>query len=85
MLPPAIWLGVVLSVLRFCRVRDETLCWSQASIIPLVLLLHGEAGPETTVVWTPYQQVQYTPVHTPDGEIYGGTDAGEPHALPDRS
>jgi SAM-dependent methyltransferase len=73
MLPPVVWLGAVLlgfAVLQTSR-RDRVLVASL--IVPLVLLLHGEAGPDTRVLWTPYQQLQYTPLHTPDGETYGGT------------
>jgi spermidine synthase len=73
MLPPAIWLGAVLlgfALLQPSR-RDAILVASL--IIPLALFLHGGAGPNTKVLWTPYQQVQYTPDHTPDGEVYGGT------------
>jgi SAM-dependent methyltransferase len=72
MLPPAVWLGAVLfgfALLQSSR-RDMVLVTSL--IVPLVLLLHGEAGPDTQVLWTPYQQIQYTRLRTPDGEIYGG-------------
>ncbi len=72
MLPPAIWLGVVLLGFAFLQTSRRDIVLVASLVVPLVLLLHGEAGPDTTVVWTPYQQIQYTPVHTPDGEIYGG-------------
>jgi spermidine synthase len=73
MLPPAIWLGVVLLGFAFLQSSRRDMWLVASLIVPLVLLLHGEAGPETKVVWTPYQQIQYTPEHTPDGEIFGGT------------
>jgi spermidine synthase len=72
MLPPAVWLGAVVIGFAFLQVSRRDIVLVASLVIPLVLLLHGEAGPDTTVLWTPYQQVQYTPVHTPDGEIYGG-------------
>ncbi|MGB6404909.1 MAG: hypothetical protein WBF26_18865, partial [Candidatus Sulfotelmatobacter sp.] len=72
MLPPAVWLGAVVIGFAFLQASRRDIVLVASLIIPLVLLLHGEAGPDTTVLWTPYQQVQYTPVHTPDGEVYGG-------------
>ena len=72
MLPPAVWLGAVVIGFAFLQTSRRDIVLVASLIVPLVLLLHGEAGPDTTVLWTPYQQVQYTPVHTPDGEVYGG-------------
>jgi SAM-dependent methyltransferase len=72
MLPPAVWLGAVVVGFAFLQTSRRDIVLVASLIVPLVLLLHGEAGPDTTVLWTPYQQVQYTPVRTPDGEIYGG-------------
>jgi SAM-dependent methyltransferase len=72
MLPPAVWLGAVVIGFAFLQTSRRDVVLVASLVIPLVLLLHGEAGPDTTVLWTPYQQVQYTPVHTPDGEVYGG-------------
>jgi SAM-dependent methyltransferase len=72
MLPPAVWLGAVLFGFAFLQTSRRDMVLVTSLIVPLVLLLHGEAGPDTKVLWTPYQQIQYTPVHTPDGEIYGG-------------
>ncbi len=73
MLPPTVWLGAVLLGFAFLQASRRNMVFVACLIVPLVLLLHGEAGSDTTVLWTPYQQVQYTPLHTPDGEIYGGT------------
>jgi spermidine synthase len=73
MLPPAIWLGAVLLGFAFLQGSRRDMVLAASLIVPLVLLLHGEAPSGTQVLWTPYQQLQYTPEHTPDGEIYGGT------------
>jgi SAM-dependent methyltransferase len=73
MLPPTIWLGAVLLGFAFLQSSRRDILLVASLIVPLVLLLHGEAGPETKVWWTPYQQIQYTQQRTPDGEIYGGT------------
>jgi spermidine synthase len=72
MLPPAIWLGAVLLGFAFLQTSRRDIMLVASLIVPLVLLLHGEAGPDTKVLWTPYQQIQYTPLRTSDGEIYGG-------------
>jgi hypothetical protein len=42
-------------------------------VVPLVLLLHAGAGPGTQILWTPYQQVQYTREQMPNGEVWGGS------------
>jgi SAM-dependent methyltransferase len=73
MLPPAVWLGAVLvgfALLQSSR-RDATLVLSL--VVPLVLFLHGGAGPNTQILWTPYQQVQYTRESTRSGDPWGGT------------
>src|SRR5271155_5701958 len=73
MLPPAVWLGAVLLGFAFLQSSRRDILLVASLIVPLFLLLHGEAGPDTRVLWTPYQQVQYTPLHLPSGETYGGT------------
>ena len=73
MLPPTVWLGAVLLGFAFLQSSRRDVVLVASLIVPLVLLLHGEAGPDTKVWWTPYQQIQYTPQRTSDGEIYGGT------------
>jgi hypothetical protein len=73
MLPPAVWLGAVLLGFAFLQTSRRDMVLVASLIVPLFLLLHGEAGPDTRVLWTPYQQVQYTPLRTPNGETYGGT------------
>jgi spermidine synthase len=73
MLPPAIWLGAVLLGFALLQPSRRDLVLVASLIVPLALLLHGEAGPNTQVLWTPYQQVQYTPDRAPNGETYGGT------------
>jgi SAM-dependent methyltransferase len=73
MLPPVIWLGAVLLGFALLQASRRDMVFVASFVLPLVLLLHGEAGPGTKVLWTPYQQIQYTPERTPDGEVYGGT------------
>src|SRR5229473_3274382 len=73
MLPPWIWLGAVLLGFAFLQSsrRDRILVASM--IVPLVLLLNDGAGPETQILWTPYQQVQYTTRHLRNGDVWGGS------------
>ncbi len=72
MLPPAVWLGAVLLGFAFLQSSRRDMVLVASLIVPLVLLLHGEGGPDTRVLWTPYQQLQYTPQYT-GGEANGGT------------
>jgi SAM-dependent methyltransferase len=72
MLPPAVWLGAVLFGFAFLQGSRRDILLVASLVVPLVLLLHGEARPDTEVLWTPYQQIQYTPEHAADGEVYGG-------------
>src|SRR5229473_272305 len=73
MLPPAVWLGMVLLGFALLQASRRDMVLIASLLVPLVLLLHGEAGPDTKVLWTPYQQIQYTREFTRDGESYGGT------------
>jgi spermidine synthase len=72
MLPPAIWLGMVLLGFTFLQASRRDMVLVASLVVPMALLLHGEAEPGTKVLWTPYQQIQYTPQRTHEGEIYGG-------------
>ena len=77
MLPPSFWLSLVLvgfALLQANR-RDRVLVGTL--IVPLVLLLHMPVesyfknSSPPTVLWTPYQQVQYLRYFTPDGDFWG--------------
>lgn len=72
MLPPWIWLGAVLLGFAFLQSsrRDQILVASM--IVPMVLLLNDGVRPETQILWTPYQQIQYTTTHLPNGDVSGG-------------
>jgi SAM-dependent methyltransferase len=73
MLPPTVWLGAVLLGFALLQTSRRDIVLVASLLVPLVLLLHGKGGSDTKVLWTPYQQVQYTPERTPEGETYGGT------------
>ena len=72
MLPPAVWMGIVLvgfALLQTTR-RDALLVISLA--LPLILLLHEPAQRDRQIIWTPYQEIQYTRHYTVAGDAWGG-------------
>jgi len=72
MLPSTFWLGAVLLgfALLQLAVRDR---WLVASlIVPLALLLHSPREPSKSVMWTPYQQIEYTKYYAPNGDLARG-------------
>lgn len=69
MLPPAIWLGIVLAGFALLQSRSRDRLLVASMIVPLALLLHGKAPTETKVLWTPYQQITLSPVRTANGEM----------------
>lgn len=72
MLPPVFWLGVVLLGFALLQLagRDR---WLVASlIVPLSLLLHNPAASGKSVIWTPYQQIEYTKYYASNGDFASG-------------
>jgi hypothetical protein len=72
MLPPWVWLGGVLLGFAFLQATRRDLLVVATLIVPLVLLLHSPSGP-TQILWTPYQQVQYTREYLRNGDAWGGS------------
>lgn len=72
MLPPWVWLGVV--VLGFALLqRNRTRQMLFASLlVPLVLLLHEPSDYDHYSKWTPYQQIDFTRIYAPNGEMTAG-------------
>jgi SAM-dependent methyltransferase len=72
MLPPWVWLGVV--VLGFALLqRNRTRQMLFASLlVPLVLLLHEPSDHDHYSKWTPYQQIDFTRIYAPNGEMTAG-------------
>ena len=67
MLPPAVWLGMVLvgfALLQEAR-RDRIVM--ALLLVPLVLLLHDPASRDHYGFWTPYQQIDFQRLLTPSG------------------
>jgi len=72
MLPPPVWMGAVLLGFAFLQQRRRDVKLLASLLIPLVLVLHEPAERDRVVLWTPYQQIQYTRHFTPAGELWGG-------------
>jgi spermidine synthase len=72
MLPPWVWLGLVLAgfALLQARARDRSLLFFL--LIPLVMLLHDPATPDHYSFWTPYQQIEYTRIYAENGDFANG-------------
>lgn len=72
MLPPWVWLGMVLVGFALLQVRttDRTLLF--ALLVPLILLLHDPSTPDHYSVWTPYQQIEYSRFFAANGDFAGG-------------
>ena len=72
MLPPWVWLGIVVlgfALLQQSRARQILLA---SLLIPLVLLLHEPSDHDHYSKWTPYQQIEFTRVYAPNGEMSVG-------------
>ena len=72
MLPPAFWLGAVLVGFAVLQAQRREQLLVAALIIPLVLLLHDAAERDGYIVWTPYQQIQYSRHYARNGDFAGG-------------
>lgn len=72
MLPPWMWLGVVLLGFTFLQSNRRDAIFVASFLLPLVLLLHNPAQLNREVWWTPYQQIEYTRGFTRSGEMWGG-------------
>src|SRR5215471_18517274 len=72
MLPPAFWLGEVLVGFAILQSTWKARLLVASLLVPLVLVLHEPTTPDTSVMWTPYQQVQYTRHYAANGDFFGG-------------
>jgi spermidine synthase len=72
MLPAAFWLGVVLVGFAVLQSTWRARLLVASLLVPLVLVLHEPATRDTLVMWTPYQQVQYTRHYAANGDFVGG-------------
>jgi len=72
MLPVAIWMGVVLVGFAFLQTSRRDAALVASLLVPLALLLHDPVEPGKEIIWTPYQEVQYTREYTSAGDAWGG-------------
>jgi len=72
MLPPTFWLGAVLLGFALLQLADRDRWLVASLIVPLALLLHSPRESGKSVMWTPYQQVEYTKYYAPNGDLARG-------------
>jgi spermidine synthase len=72
MLPPWIWMGIVLLGFAALQRNMERRILLTCLLIPLVLLLHDPSDRDHYSVWTPYQQINFTRIYASNGEMAGG-------------
>ena len=72
MLPPWVWLGVVLLGFALLQRNRERRILLGSLLIPLVLLLHEPSDRDHYSIWTPYQQITLSWSYAPNGERANG-------------
>lgn len=73
MTPPAVWLACILLGFALLQSRRRDVALVASLVAPLLLLLHRAPNPDVKVVWTPYQQIEFTRQGTADGDAWGGS------------
>ncbi|HEV2114997.1 MAG TPA: methyltransferase domain-containing protein [Terriglobales bacterium] len=69
MLPPTFWLGAVLVGFALLQRAPKERLLMAGLIVPLALLLHDPATVDHFDLWTPYQQIEFTRLHYPNGDF----------------
>jgi SAM-dependent methyltransferase len=69
MLPPAFWLGAVLAAFALLQGTPKERVLMASLIVPLALLLYDPATSNHFALWTPYQQIEFTRLHYPNGDF----------------
>jgi len=72
MLPPTFWLSAVLLGFAILQAGRRERLLVTGLIVPLVLLLHDPAQHDGYIVWTPYQQIQYSRHYAGNGDFAAG-------------
>jgi len=67
MLPPAVWLGVVLLGFAWLQDTPRDRIALAACLLPLTLILYDPVTPDHFSFWTPYQQIDFQRFRTPQG------------------
>jgi SAM-dependent methyltransferase len=72
MLPPWVWLGIVLAGFAMLQDTSKGKVLALSLIIPLVLLLHDPSSRDHYTIWTPYQQIEYARAYAKNGDFAQG-------------
>jgi len=72
MLPPAVWLGIVLAGFALLQTRSRERALVLILLVPLVMLLHDPATRDHYEIWTPYQQITYSRFYAQNGDFAEG-------------
>ncbi|HEY1801786.1 MAG TPA: hypothetical protein VGG46_12705 [Terriglobales bacterium] len=70
MLPPWVWLGIVLVGFAFLQTNSRDKKIILASLVPMFLLLYAPANRNRYTMWTPYQQIEFARTNTSDGQLF---------------
>ena len=72
MLPPAVWLGLVLVGFGLLQARKNDRILLFSLLVPLFLLLHDPSDLNHYSIWTPYQQIDYSRAYAGNGDYLSG-------------
>jgi SAM-dependent methyltransferase len=67
MLPPTIWFGIGLAGFALLQLERRDRYLMASLIVPAALLLHDSATKDHFMIWSPYQQIEFTRMKLPDG------------------
>lgn len=73
MLPPSIWMALVLLGFAFLQENRRDVAFVVVLVVPLILILHDPVQHDKEILWTPYQEIEYTRQYTLAGDPWGGT------------
>jgi SAM-dependent methyltransferase len=72
MLPPWIWLGIVLLGFALLQKNTKQRILLGSLLLPLILLLHDPSDHDHYSFWTPYQHIQFTRIYGSNSEMLAG-------------
>ena len=72
MLTPSTWMGLVLLGFAFLQDSRRDAALVTSLLVPLFLLLHDPSQRDREILWTPYQEVEYSRQYTLAGDAWGG-------------
>jgi spermidine synthase len=72
MLPPWIWLGIVLLGFALLQRNMQARLRVGYLLIPLLLILHDSSDNDHYSLWSPYQEIDFTRIYSPNGDMVAG-------------